>query len=51
VSQWGKAGQRSVARSALVEARSNSPVPSTGLRPCQPLRRCVARRSSFKWRS
>ena len=48
---WGKAGQRSLERSALVEAWSSSPVPLTRSRPCPPRRHCVAKRSSFRSRS
>jgi class 3 adenylate cyclase len=50
--EWlGKAGQRSLERSALVEAQSSTPVPSIRLRCC-PLRRpCVTKRSSFRSRS
>ena len=45
---WGKAGQRSLARSALVEAVAQLTVPSTRLRPCLPRPRCAASRSSFR---
>ena len=48
---WGKAGQRSLERSALVEAVAQSHALSTRSRPC-PLRpRCVAKRSTFRSRS
>ena len=48
---WGKAGQRSLARSALAEAAPSSPGPSRRSRPCPARRRCVASRSSFRSRS
>ena len=50
---WGKAGQRSLQRSALVEAASNSHARSTRWRRCPPRRRCVVSRSNFKsrWRT
>ena len=47
---WGKAGQRSLERSALVEARSSLRVPSIRSRPCPPRPRCVVSRSSFRSR-
>ena len=47
---WGKAGQRSLERSALVEAQRSSRAPSTRLRPCPLRRRYVASRSSFRSR-
>ena len=48
---WGKAGQRSLERSALVEAVEQFTAPLTRSRPCQPRPRCVASRSSFRSRS
>ena len=45
---WGKAGQRSLERSALMEAVSSSPVPSARSRLCPPPPRCAASRSSFR---
>ena len=48
---WGKAGQRSLARSALVEAAEQLTRRSTRLRPCPPRPPCVANRSSCRSRS
>ena len=48
---WGKAGQRSLERSALVEATVNLPAHLTRLRPYPRRPRCVASRSSFRSRS
>ena len=48
---WGKAGQRSLERSALVEATEQLRVPSARSRSCPPRPRCVANRSSFRSRS
>ncbi len=50
-SLWGKAGQRSLARSALVEAVEQLTVRSIKSRPCLLLPCCVASRLSFKPRS
>ena len=47
---WGKAGQRSLERSALVEAVAHSREPSTRSRPCPPHPRCDASRSSCRSR-
>ena len=46
---WGQAGQRSLDRSALLEAVKLLSHAVT--RPYPPLQRCVARRSSFRSRS
>jgi predicted ATPase len=48
---WGKAGRRSLARSALVETLDSSSGRSPRLRPCPPRPHGVAKRSSFRWRS
>jgi predicted ATPase len=48
---WGKAAQRSHERSALAEAAERSRAHLARLRPCPPLPRCVASRSSFRSRS
>ena len=48
---WGKAGERSVERSALVEAVEQLTAPSTRSPPCPVLPRYVASRSSLGWRS
>ena len=47
---WGKAGQRSLERSALVKPSSSSRERSTRLRLCPPRPHCVASRSSFRSR-
>jgi hypothetical protein len=48
---WGKAGQRSLERSALVEAIEQLTRALAQSRLSQPRRRCVAKRSSFRSRS
>ena len=48
---WGKAGQRSLARSALVEAAAQFTRALDRSRLCPPRPRCVASRSSCKSRS
>ena len=46
---WGKAGRRSMARSALIEAEAQLlPVRLSRSQPCPPRRRCAASRSSSK---
>jgi class 3 adenylate cyclase len=45
---WGKAGQRSLERSALSKPPFSSTVPSTRSRNCPPRRRCVASGSSSR---
>jgi hypothetical protein len=47
----GKAGQRSLARSALAQLWRSSRVPSTRLHLCPPPERSGAKRSSFRSRS
>ena len=51
VGLWGKAGQRSLERSALVEAIAQLTRALIRLRPCPPRPLCVASRSSFRSRS
>ena len=48
---WGKAGQRSLERSALVEAAEQLTRALDQIAACLPLPRCVANRSSFRSRS
>jgi predicted ATPase len=48
VEWWRTAGQRSLARSALVEGLCSSSGHSTKSRRCQPPRSCVAKRSGLK---
>jgi predicted ATPase len=48
---WGKAGQRSLTRSALVEAIGQLPVRSPRWQHCRAHRRCVAKRLAFRSRS
>ena len=48
---WGKAGQRSLERSALFEAVARFTRALDCSRPCPALPHCVASRSNFKWRS
>ena len=48
---WGKAGQRSLARSALVEAAEQLTRALDRSQPCLPHPCCVASRSSFRSRS
>jgi predicted ATPase len=47
---WGKAGQRSLSSSALVEAAEQLTRALDQIANCRPLLRCVASRSSFKSR-
>ena len=48
---WGKAGQRSLARSALVEAVEQLTRALDQIGPCPPRPLCAASRSNFRSRS
>jgi predicted ATPase len=48
---WGKAGQRSLQRSALVEAAEQLSRALAQIATLPGTRRCVAKRSSSRWRS